>query len=225
MSTYVIILILIVLIFLYVKKRNKLKEAYEKQQLLKKLEKQLFIKKREEKERKLRKLKDEEDLELNVEESVLCEDGVERIYRNSMYGKIYNFTEGFFPKTDNPKSYDLGNSEIKGIAAYGKLKFTQKLKLGSIIRQKWFSQKGKFLNSSEILKLRRLSDRKEKDYYQRYRDLLPRYNISYGPSANIYIINELYFIKYCDRTPSFQLFNGRLDSLQYKNGVKKGKDK
>ena len=219
MSIYVIILILIILIFLYVKKRNELKEANEKQQL--------FIKKREEKERKLRKLKDEEDLELNVEESVLCEDGVERIYRNSMYGLIIESTM----LNDIPKSYDLGNSEIKAISAgmalgipkFSKSKITQKLNLSLIFRQKCFSQKGKFLNSSEILKLRRLKDRKEANYYRKYRDLLPR--IHPAPQcATIYIINEFYFINYFDRTPSFQLFNGRLDNLQYKNGIKKGKD-
>tara|TARA_Y100000739_G_scaffold198100_1_gene180969 strand:- start:281 stop:922 length:642 start_codon:yes stop_codon:yes gene_type:complete len=211
MIIYILLLIIIILIFLYLK---KIKDN-ERQKML--IIKQKRFKETEDKNKKLRELKNNEDAKLNRSISVLCEDGIPRVYKESMYGLII---ESKFVNDKKLKSYDFGNSRLKITAAFGKGEITQKLVYMGMFKEKWFSPKGKILNSTEILELRSLKKKKESEYYFRYGDILPRKRYpSPGPGVVIYLINEIYFINYFDRSPEFQLFNGELSGVKYKNGL------
>ncbi len=212
MGILILTLIVIVLIVLYIKRRKEVKEFKEEQQL--------FIKKREEKERKSRKLKDEEDLELNVEESVLCDDGVERKYSKSMYGiikeRISSSSEKF-----RRSSYDLGKSKTPTVYAnMGGERWDEyeDRVLLFISTEKWFSEKGHFLNSAEILNLYYLAKKKQNEYRKRYSDILPRRTSTPNDrTAAIFIINDIYFIE--TLFLGFKLFDGKLNDIQYKQGM------
>ena len=184
------------------------------------MKKLLFIKKREEKERKLRKLKDEEDLELNVEESVLCDDGVERKYSKSMYGIIKESSTVSTEKFGR-SSYDLGKSKTPTVFANVRGKRWDEYEdrvLSFISIEKWFSEKGQFLNSAEILNLYKLSNQKQIEYRNRYSDILSRRGFTPNDRmAKIFIINDIYFIE--TLFLGFKLFDGILNDIQYKQGM------
>ena len=246
----IIIYILIpILIIFYIKKRKDENRKWQQTKLRLIKEEKERQKEREKARKKLKKLKEVEDYELNAEESVLCEDGINRKYSKSMYGIIkdkikdcssvkYDFKddeskEKLF-KVLGISSYDLGKSTFQTLYLTGPPKFEQR-GLVYISKENWFSEKGKFLNPTEVLKLRKEERNRRYQYNKKYSALLPKSNFSkkfwFNPAlegttysdiaASLFIINDVYFI---ETDMPIKLFQGKINGVQYVDGKDVEKD-
>ena len=242
---YILIPVVIVRwVMLYIKKRKdeKMKWRQTKLRLIKE------EKERQKDRKKLKKLKEVEDNELNAELSVLCEDGIKRKYSKSMYGIIkdkikdcssvkYDFrdeeSKEKLIKVFGISSYDLGKSTQSSAHLTGSYnpkymvyhKFEQR-GLVYISKENWFSEKGKFLNPTEVLKLRKEERNRRYQYNKKYSALLPKSNFKCNPAldsattyrdiyASLFIINDVYFI---ETDMPIKLFQGKINGVQYSNG-------
>jgi len=249
----IIIYILIpILIIFYIKKRKDENRKWQQTKLRLIKEEKERQKEREKSRKKLKKLKEVEDYELNAEESVLCEDGMKRKYSKSMYGIIkdkikdcssvkYDFkdeeSKEKLIKVFGISSYDLGKSTFQSTYLTGSHnpknmvfhKFEQR-GLVYISKENWFSEKGKFLNSTEILKLRKEERDRRYRYNKKYSSLLPKTNFSkkfkfntaldsfpryQDTAASLFIINNVYFI---ETDAPIKLFQGKINGVQYVDG-------
>lgn len=226
-----ILLFLVVIAFLYFMSRKKQLEVKES---LRKNE--LRLKKIQEKENKLKKLKENEDIKLSFEKSVMCDDGVERKYSESMYGIIEEkILEAYGRKQIMIKfgytNYDVGmqkRDDYISAEQYFNPKKKRKpvivevpIEIALVSRKKWFSKSGKILNSKQILDHSKNYTKKKWDYNDKYSTVLRRRGT---PSpiefASIYIINDIYFKnKVSDFYYSnLELFNGQLNNLIFRKG-------
>ena len=131
---------------------------------------------------KLSKEKLIEDEKLNVVTKVLCEDGIERVYINSMYGVI-KVNEIVTPEIEK-RIYEMD--------MYSNQKITSEF---------WFSSKGKFLSVNKILHYRKEIKEKQNAYKSKYSSLDSdseiRINYTQRISHFYYLINgNLFYEKW-----------------------------
>lgn len=184
---------------------------------------------KQEKERKelekLRQLKEEEDKILYIDVNVICDDGIERKYSESMYGIIIEVVKQAYNKESikndfGINSYDVGIN-TKESFVFGNEK-GDKTPLGRMSIEKWFDSKGRYLKSpQEIIKLNTEYHKKKGEYDKRY-SLLNRRKISMTPyeEKEIKVINGIYFYRdwYLGYSHDIFLFNGILNGEKYING-------
>jgi len=199
---YIIISILFLLLILYKKRKNKEKAI---EQVIKKEKEKAEWRaewKRKEKE------KEKEDLILEEEFKIICEDGVERIYTQKMYGIIeveISRKEILFPN----KSCDnqLQSNE-----------YNQSLEIEIIT---WYSEFGKVLvNVEDILDANNKNIECYNEYKNKYLSTI-KHNYAMHQPIYIRIINNRCF-RYKYGNDSLEPFTGTIDNKNYIDGVLKG---
>ena len=212
MNKYLFIFMLIIVICLFIirykngkarkKKKRKELEIYEANKKIKDAEIQtrlapLILKKKE------------EDKRLSKEKKIKCDDGVTRIYNGFMWGLIREIDK---EKTINTSSI-ISHDESDNISLTS---FRSAFRL-EIPNEKWFSIKGKSLNSHEILNY--LPSNKI-HYESEFKDILPtvKYNPTYSKkiiSINGYLFHDTIF----GHSEPNKLFSGTIDKKEYFNGI------
>ena len=153
--------------------------------------------------------KKEEDKRLSKEKKIKCDDGVTRIYNGFMWGLIREIDK---EKTINTSSI-ISHDESDNISLTS---FRSAFRL-EIPNEKWFSIKGKSLNSHEILNY--LPSNKI-HYESEFKDILPtvKYNPTYSKkiiSINGYLFHDTIF----GHSEPNKLFSGTIDKKEYFNGI------
>jgi len=209
----ILILFVVVLVFLLIT-RNKIKERAKREAerlVAKRIQLNLLSKK-----------KKEVDKALSVENKVKCDDGFTRIYNGFMYGIIReNVDEGSIFVKEIRANYGYKRHSSNKYVDYFKDDINDLFYL-EISNQKWFSDDGVTLNSSEILIKNehyfilknvdetRIEDIKTWEHHRRHR----------RPRSSLCCINNIYFHTTLLKNP-YELFSGTIDGTEYLNGVSK----
>ena len=170
-----IILFIIAIIFFLIKKRNAKKEVARREKIEKSRQKAIN-------DNRLKQLKIEKkewDLELSIDKEVMCDDGVKRIYNGFMWGLIREIDEEKTINTTSIISHDKSdNISLTSFRSAFRLE---------IPNEKWFSMKGKSLNSHEILNYRPSNKIR---YESKFDDLLTtvKYNPTYSKKSFLLMV-------------------------------------
>ena len=212
----ILILFVVVLVFLLIT-RNKIKERAKREAerlVAKRIQLNLLSKK-----------KKEEDKALSVEKKVKCDDGFTRIYNGFMYGIIReNVDEGSISVKEI-----RANDGHKRHSSHIYVHYFNELFNLEISNQKWFSDDGVTLNSSEILIKNEHYFILKNFYETRIEDIITwkmqKEPLVYKeskriPRSSLCCINNIYFHTTFLKNPC-ELFSGTIDGTEYLNGVSK----
>ncbi|MGY8939731.1 MAG: toxin-antitoxin system YwqK family antitoxin, partial [Flavobacteriales bacterium] len=212
----ILILFVVVLVFLLIT-RNKIKERAKREAerlVAKRIQLNLLSKK-----------KKEEDKALSVEKKVKCDDGFTRIYNGFMYGIIReNVDEGSISVKEI-----RANDGHKRHSSHIYVHYFNELFNLEISNQKWFSDDGVTLNSSEILIknehyfiLKNFDETRIEDIktWKMQKEPLVYKESKRIPRSSLCCINNIYFHTTFLKNPC-ELFSGTIDGTEYLNGVSK----
>ena len=172
------------------------------------------VKKLDEEIENLKKEKNKEDQILNKKTSILCNDGIERIYCGFMYGIIKEKESAHNVSSEKNQIKNFDIKQIKGRKGNAIL---------SSFEEKWFSSEGEMLEKNDIIKYR-LNEIEKKSQYKRkyYRLNKTRITFNYSDAETYYFhfINGVHFVEtnYFGSVISFDTFNGSLNGELYVDG-------
>lgn len=199
-------------------------------------------KKQKEKEQEIREKKLVEEIEnlkiqqnkedqiLNKKTSILCSDGVYRIYCGYMYGIIkekkiieekilaYERSDKFSTSLSSWKqrgAFEIKDFDINPInTSFRVVAFL------SYFEEKWFSSEGEILDKNDIIKYRLNEIEKKQEYKRKYLSSRRKNNWISQECHDIYFINGIYFVEVTTfgKTINFDTFNGSINGILYVDG-------
>ena len=166
----------------------------------------LNLEKRKKEQEKIMAKKQKEYNLLNQEKKVICDDGVERIYRANMFGIIEEKIDEQHQWLDCMNNPDIFYSESPELLAYYNDKY---IKLG-IEYYNWYSETGNKLNTTDEIKKADIKFRIKYDkyYYKYISNHKIKLNHSLASPGSMIVINDFVFFQNWGK--SLYVFSGKI---------------